>query len=357
MESPLKQRLIGAAVLAALAIIFLPMLLKRPDVKAPDAAEVPLSMPASPDQKFETRELPLAGPDTNTPPGGVLGMETAPPSPSSVATPALTEAGTDTATLPTPDKPTATAPAATPASTPIPMKPETAAVATPKPAPAPTPPPASKPTVAPTTPASAAVAGGNYAVNIGSFSNLDNANALVAKLRAAKLPVTADKVEVGGKTAMRVRVGPYADRAAAEAARLRAESVGGGSTQVVTLDAAASKPMDAPAAKPVAATVPATSVAAPKPAATVKPVEKLPPNTAVGFAVQLAAPSNEADANALRDRARAQGFSAFVQRVDTDAGARFRVRVGPVADRSAAEALLESVKQKMAATGIVVANP
>ena len=46
MESPLKQRLIGAAVLAALAIIFLPMLLKGPAVREPDATEVPLSMPA-----------------------------------------------------------------------------------------------------------------------------------------------------------------------------------------------------------------------------------------------------------------------------------------------------------------------
>ena len=40
MESALKQRLIGAAVLVALAMIFLPMLLKGPDParrrRAPD---------------------------------------------------------------------------------------------------------------------------------------------------------------------------------------------------------------------------------------------------------------------------------------------------------------------------------
>ncbi|MEO7251290.1 MAG: sporulation protein, partial [Arenimonas sp.] len=77
MDSPIKQRLIGAAVLAALAVIFLPMLLKGPDVKEPDAATVPLSMPATPGQEFETRELPLTVPDS-APPGGVLGMNSAP---------------------------------------------------------------------------------------------------------------------------------------------------------------------------------------------------------------------------------------------------------------------------------------
>ena len=74
MDSTLKQRLIGAAVLAALAVIFLPMLLKGPDVKEPDAAEVPLTMPATPGQEFETRELALSEPDGAAPPGGVLGM-------------------------------------------------------------------------------------------------------------------------------------------------------------------------------------------------------------------------------------------------------------------------------------------
>jgi len=105
-----------------------------------------------------------------------------------------------------------------------------------------------------------------------------------------------------------------------------------------TAAAAAPKPAPAAVAKPAAA-------AAAKPAA------------AVGFAVQLSAPSVEADALALRDRARASGFSSFVQRVETEAGARFRVRVGPVADRSAAEAMRDAVNGKLGTKGIVVANP
>ena len=60
MEAPLKQRLIGAVVLAALALIFVPMLLKSPDVKDPDSADVPLSIPDEPgDDGITTIDIPL----------------------------------------------------------------------------------------------------------------------------------------------------------------------------------------------------------------------------------------------------------------------------------------------------------
>lgn len=324
MDSTLKQRLIGGAVLAALAVIFLPMLLKGPDIKAPDAAEVPLSMPALPDQQFETRELPLGTLDTRAPSGGVLGMDTA--QPTATTAQALPSAGESSQ----PSEPTTVSPTAV-------MKPDVPVVTSPT-----TPPSA---TLVPVVPPSATIAGGNYAVTIGSFSNIENANALVAKLRAARLPVTSEKIELNGKSTWRVRVGPYADRAAAEAARLQATSIAGNSVKVVALDAPASR---------VTATAPPTPAAVPPMGAgAVKPMA----TSTSGFAVQLAAPSVEADAIALRDRARAMGLSSFVQRVDTESGVRFRVRVGPVADRAAAETLRDSVNQKLGLTGIVVANP
>jgi cell division septation protein DedD len=71
----------------------------------------------------------------------------------------------------------------------------------------------------------------------------------------------------------------------------------------------------------------------------------------------LSAPSVEAEANALRDRARGQGFYSFVQRIETDSGVRYRVRVGPVADRAAAGTLRDAVNGKLGTKGIVVANP
>lgn len=345
MDSTLKQRLIGAAVLALVAMAILPGLLARPDVKDPDASEVPLDMPKAPDQKFETRELPLAAPDAQPPPGGVLGMPGGKPA----AVPAISEPVAESAVAPG-----ETSPAPAEASTAKPLAPNTSEAGTPS-APAPAAavaPPAAKPPVE-AAPAPA-VAAGNYAVNIGSFGNVANANALVAKLRAAKLPVVADKVQSNGQTMMRVRVGPYADRTTAEAARLRADGIAGGTSKVVALDAA---PAAATPAAAVAPTKPAT--AAPKPAATTpaKPATTPPAAVSSGFAVQLAAPAEEAAATALRDRARAAGFSSFIQRIDTDSGVRYRVRVGPVADRDAATALRGDLNQKLGISGNIVPHP
>lgn len=344
MDSALKQRLIGAAVLVALAMIFLPMLLQGPEVGEPDAAQVPLSMPEAPDDAFETRELPLAVPEPPAEGDGVLGVPAAGEAdPDAVATvdasagaaprvdfdPAAPEApaqAVDAATgqpLPpetavTPAPAAAATPAATPAaSAPAPVEPAPAAAPPASPAPAPLP---------------ASAAGGRFAVNVGSFSNLANARALADKLRAAGLPVTSESVDVNGKPAMRLRVGPYAERALAEAARLRVQQATGGQAMVVTLDAA-------PASAPTPATRPAAAAT-------------------VGFAVQLGALSSEADAIALRDRARAAGFTAFHQRIATERGVVWRVRVGPEADRAAADRLRDGVVAKLGLRdAIVVPHP
>ena len=348
MDSTLKQRLIGAAVLALVAMAILPGLLARPDVKDPDASDVPLDMPKAPDQKFETRELPLATPDAQTPPGGVLGM----PGEKPAAAPQISEPVAESAVPAGESAGPATAPAPADASVAKPLAPgmsEAGTPSTPTPVPpAATPAPAAKPPVE-ALPA-AAVAAGNYVVNIGSFGNVANANALVAKLRAAKLPVVADKVQTNGQTMMRVRVGPYADRTTAEAARLRADSIAGGTGKVVTLDAA--PVAAAPASKPAAAAPKPTAVTA-----AAKPTGAPPATVSSGFAVQLAAPAEEAAANSLRDRARAAGFPSFVQRIDTDGGVRYRVRVGPVADRSAATSLRDELSQKLGISGNIVSHP
>lgn len=344
MDTALKQRLWGAGVLASLAIIFLPMLLKGPDVRAPDAADVPLTMPAAPDQQFETRQLPLILPDATADRQSVLGMPSAPApavAPSALPETASTVPAPDTATSPPAPEASVPASPAAPASVPVPA-PATVAATAPAPGKATpkTPAAAEKPV------ADAAVAAGGYAVNIGSFSNPDNAKSLVARLRAARLPVTTDSVKLGAVSATRIRVGPYSDRTTAEAARLRADGAVGGSSKVIALDASAPIPAVAPAAGKPAATPAAASKGNPAKS-----------SAAVGFAVQLAAPAAEADAVALRDRARNLGFDSFIQRVDTEAGARFRVRVGPVADRDLAASLRESVSSKLGVNGIVVANP
>jgi cell division septation protein DedD len=329
MDTPLKQRLIGAAVLVALAVIFLPMLVQGP---APDsgAADVPLSMPATPDTGMETRELPLAGP-ADAPNGGATGM----PANDDAANPP------DSQNFP------------------------------------------------------ATTAGGDYAVHFGSYASADAAQSVVAALEKAQLPSYSEAVQLNGKPAWRVRIGPFATQADAEAARLRATQVRSDvKARVVVLDAEtaaptpapaatasladASKPMATPlppepkpaAAKPAPATPPATAkTEAPKPQPTTPPAPNVPqqpkagnpaPATAaanVGFAVQLAAFTNPADATALRDRARAAGFSAFTESVKTDKGTLTRVRIGPVADRAEADQLKAQVQAKLGVAGIVRPHP
>jgi cell division septation protein DedD len=98
---------------------------------------------------------------------------------------------------------------------------------------------------------------------------------------------------------------------------------------------------EATASKP--ATAPATPAA--------------PAASGVGFAVQLGAFGQANDANALRDKVRAAGFSAFVEQVRTEKGTLHRVRVGPVANRADAEQLKAQVAAKVGVAGMVRPHP
>ncbi|WP_312348108.1 SPOR domain-containing protein [Stenotrophomonas acidaminiphila] len=340
MDTPLKQRLIGAIVLVALAVIFLPMLVKGP---APDSGvqDVPLRAPDAPaDGQFETRELPLVAPSA----AGATGMPAAQP---------VAEAAS---------------PAADPASGVLPPS----------------------------------AAAGNYAVNFGAYATEADADAVIAHLKKSNLPGFRQQDTINGRPAWRVRIGPYADRAQAELVRLEAGKVRGDvNAQVVVLDAdkepaapaaAPATPAAAPAAaaaapavrsealpaeparpvaaaprldprnepkpaapKPEALKPEAPKPAAPKPAATATPTA--PAASSVGFAVQLGAFGKPADANALRDKVRAAGFSAFVEQVRTDNGVLNRVRVGPVANRAEAEQLKAQVAAKVGIAGMVRPHP
>jgi cell division septation protein DedD len=217
MDSRLKQRLVGAAVLVALAVIFLPMLVQGP---APDSgvSDVPLSMPDAPRADYETRDLPLVAPG-NTPDGGAVGMQAAPPATASIA--------------PTPAPAQATPPAASSTAS-------TAAVSTPATA---TPAPPSQPPAVTQAALPATTAGGDYAVSFGTYATKGAADAVIASLRASQLPGYREAASAKGAPAWRVRIGPYASRADAEIARLRASHVrDDAGARVVTLDAPAAAP-------------------------------------------------------------------------------------------------------------------
>lgn len=336
MDTSLKQRLIGALVLIALAVIFLPMLIKGP---APDSgvSDVPLNVPATPDARFETRELPLVSPGA-TPDGGAVGMDST-----------------------------------APAQAPVPETPET------------------RQADAAAQPLPATTAAGEYAVSFGAYATAADADVVVNRLKQSGLSGYRQEATINGKPAFRVRIGPFADRAAAEAARVQASRVRSDvNAQVIALDAV---PAPAPVAaepalpqpqpqRPEPAAAAQTAAATPAPAATVpkpapQPAAAMPRQTPpaqatapaakpstppaaapnVGFAVQLGAFSNAADANALRDKARAAGFSASVDQVRTDKGTLSRVRVGPVASRADAEKLKSQVAQKIGVEGMVRSHP
>ncbi len=349
MDTTLKQRLIGAVVLIALAVIFLPMLIKGP---APDSgvSDVSTKVPDAPEGQFVEIPLNTVG---EVPAGGAVGLK-----PGEPAAPAASEA------IPLGADP------ATPASTTLPE----------------------------------ATAAGDYAVNFGAYATPADAAQMVAMLKKAQLPGFSESTTINGKPAYRVRIGPYADRAQAEIVRLEAVKVRSDvNAQVVALDAptptatpstastaqaapsaavttqtlppepskpAAPKPEPAkpvatapkpsetrPAAPPVAVPKPTATATATKPAAPAVPAAPAPAPAATGYAVQVGAFANAASATALRDKLRASGFSAFIEQVKTDSGTQNRVRVGPVATRAAADQLKSQVAAKAGISGQVRPHP
>ncbi len=339
MDSPMKQRLIGAAVLVALAVIFLPMLVKGP---APDSgvSDVPLKVPNAPATDYEVRDLPLVMP-SDAPKGGAVGMVGQPPavddnqaaSPPPVEQPSPSQAADATpAQAPAADNPDAAELAGSPAG-------QTA------PAPAP-----EKPQPAPGPQLPAATAGGDYAVSFGSFTTAGSADKVIASLRTAGLPSYRESATVDRKAVQRVRIGPYATRADAEVARQQALRVRDDvNARVVVLDA------EVTAAKPAASVA-----AAPTPASPAKPPATQPASPAAastGFAVQVGAFTKPADAAALRDKLRGAGFSAFTQAVATATGSLTRVRAGPVATHAQADQLKAQLKAKVGIDGIVRPHP
>ena len=179
MDTALRNRLTGAALLILLAVILLPEMLTGEG----GARSVPTETVAGVDQPVQSYDFDLSE-QTEVPPPAVEA-----PAPTPTPTPA------PTAALPPP--PPAAAPSTTSAAPP-PLAPEP------------------KPVAAPET---------GYFVQIGVFSNEASANRLATELRKKKFAVVVTKID-GAKPLHRVRVGPEADRKAAEALAKRLASAG-----------------------------------------------------------------------------------------------------------------------------------
>lgn len=315
MDSALKQRLIGAAVLIALAVIFVPMFLSGSPPKTETVTEN-LAIPPAPEREFQTRVVPAEG-----------GKSTAlTPLPEQAAggsdKVATVDAGSNprnAAEVPYPQNDTAAPTPSTPA------KPSVAATKPVETAPV-------KPVPAPERGVPAASATGRYAVHLGIFANSANADALVASAKKQGLVAYVESADVDGKPATRVRLGPYEDRSTAEAARLKLQKADAKLKGSVVEIVAAPPKADAPAAA-------------------------LPANRAGGWAVQLGAFKSQDEANKLLARAKGAGLPSFVDSTGQGADKLWRVRLGPEPDRAGSEKLRDQAKQKLTITGMIVTVP
>ena len=256
MDNQVKQRVIGAVVLVALAVIFVPMLLEKPDS---DLGPVGSNLPDQPEQSVQDRIEPLTLPEppAEEQPAQVVIDQ----APADMATPDAAAPAPDSnapgAGAPMPDAPVDAAP---PAEATAPVTPPAAGAAPAEPlptAPAPSAPAAQTPpaTAAPTTPAAPAPAAAppaspsaaqppaatlakpaptaqaptaakplsGWVVQLASLASKDNALALRERLRGQGYTAFVEELKTPQGMLYRVRVGPELERANADDLRNRLE--------------------------------------------------------------------------------------------------------------------------------------
>ncbi len=221
MDKALKQRLVGAIVLIILAVIVLPMLLGgRSETLKQESRQI--EVPPTPDElSIETRRFPVGNPnrpdteasDTGVPVPEPLDEKETMQVAGQVEPPGQTDAAesSDAGSGPDPD------PGATEALADTGSPPKVTTIRLPG--------AGDDRAVAPPPDADAADAP-RYLVQVGSFSSEKRANALAQRLRGQNLAVVMDVVDRTAGRLHRVRVGPYTRREDADAviAALRADA-------------------------------------------------------------------------------------------------------------------------------------
>jgi DedD protein len=323
MDDALRQRLVGAAVIIALAVIFVPMLLDSPD-DAARTQQVDLTIPPRTEPGIETRRLPLdpamtAPQPSAEPVDDQSGDGVAEPVPAP-------ERGGIAQVSDTPAKPETSAPIVTvpPAKPPTTVKPPVAQAPV-KPV------PSTPAVVAPPSPSMPLPAkGGRFVAQFGSYAERNNADALVRDLAKAGVPADIEVLAgSSGRSLHRVRSRPYASRAEADAARLAAQrQIAGLSSSVIELAAA-----DASQSTPASANL-------------------------SGWAVQVGVFTKKDGADELVARLRSAGYAAFVEPIKLAGGqTSHRVRVGPEVKRENAQKIQGEIKAKFKLDALVVAHP
>ena len=336
MDKALKQRLVGASVLIILAVIVLPMLLSgRSDRLKHESSRIEL--PPKPDElSIETRRFPVGIPNKPVPAveqetlenEEVLKPELAQADSAEVTTAvtdtlapvAQTEAGSDESALPMTDTGAGDLTVSDSVET---SAAEVNAIKAPE---------VTTITLTSKKPESLELPGTvpvsedapRYLVQVASFSNEKNANALAGLLRAENMPVLMDVVDRPAGRMYRVRVGPYAERAEADAL---VASLG---TKMTDLS-------------------PRVLDLRPKESA---PVSK-PSDPLVRWVVQVGSFGQSKSAEDLVAKLRLAGLSAFSEKVTSATGTAYKVRIGPELDRGKAAALARKVKAEHQLDGFV----
>jgi len=232
MREKAKRRLIGAAVIVALLVIFLPMLLEE-DISDP-VSEQEMTIPPPPDfdqgYAAPVSEPPVEPSVSTFPEYGDPLQETPSllqelPPPEFFETPATTRSGpiSEPALAPVEKTPPPVRPRPTPKAVSTP-KPRTPPATRPKPvskaaAPRPKAPPAARPKSAPkpapprpSAPARASAGPSSWVIQVASLREYARADALVQDLRVKGFPAYIQEARVKRKVWYRIRIGPELTR-------------------------------------------------------------------------------------------------------------------------------------------------
>ena len=327
MDIALKQRLVGASVLIAFAVVVLPMLLGgRQDSDSPGAARIEIEDKPEAIQ-FETRRFPIGDapevePATESEPPPL--ELPAPPRPASIET----QAAQDDASTPTmaDDEVVVPPPVAEDAAPANVENGEQPGLADAAPEPEPVPPATTDPRPSsPAAEAPPAAADGRYVVQVASFGSVGNASKLRARLEGLGYRVLTDTVESDVGTLNRVRVGPYASESEAErvVAQLR-QQVEGSKPRVMDLQPGRAERVT-------------------------KPSDPL-----VRWVVQVGSFSSAANADNLVAKLRLEGYSAYREQVRSAGSTIYRVRVGPYVDRDEAIRADSRINDSLSLDGVVM---
>jgi DedD protein len=332
MDKVLKRRLIGASILIALAVIFVPMLLVDPDAIDDGARGDRVDVPPMPETARDVRRIPL----NPEPPGaGTTQPDPAEPGREAGDATQAREQPADEIVL----RPELEADAAADAPTPVQGPPPDPAQPESESAPAldaetDAPPAAAGDSTAgeepsadepPAAPAEAsdvaAPSSGDFVVQVASFSSDEAANRIRARLEALGHSVQRDEIVRGHTLLYRLRTGPYPSREAAETALQQIDTTVEGVQPIV------------------------------------RERESVGGTAERGFAVQVGSFVSRDNAESETGRLTGLGFDAF--QVSEQVGERliWRVMVGPVDERDAAERLASELTERAGVEGLVVSLP